>query len=254
MEPTIYGEVLIRFAQGVVHEFGHAEAEIAELARGATGLVRIGTVMGPVPTLLTRGLLEFRAHNPKVRISLEVGTSDTLLPQLIRGDFDVVLGRLPDQLHHPDLNIELFEKGEQMRVIARPGHPLTERDPLTLRDLAPMTWILHPVGSPMRLRVESALAQAGMTDALDIIETASLLTSTAMMETSDMISVVPNDVAQYYARYAMVTVLPVDLPISMVNLGILTRKSRSMSAAVASLLGYLKDCSVTVGFGRDGLG
>ncbi|MGT2432699.1 LysR family transcriptional regulator [Cupriavidus basilensis] len=37
MEPTLYGEVLIRFAQGVTHEFGHAEAEIAELGRGAVG-------------------------------------------------------------------------------------------------------------------------------------------------------------------------------------------------------------------------
>lgn len=241
MEPTLYGEVLIRFAQGVTHEFGHAEAEIAELGRGASGLVRIGTVMGPVPTILTRGLLAFKAANPKVRIAIEVGTSDTLLPSLIRGDFDVVLGRLPDRLSHPDLDIELFERGEQMRVIARPDHPLTRLDPLALRDLAPMTWILHPVGSPMRLRVESALTQAGMIDALDIVETASILAATAMMETSDMISVVPNDVAQYYARYAMVSVLPVELPVSMVNLGLLTRRSRPMSAAVRGVLSYLKE-------------
>lgn len=245
MEPTLYGEVLIRFAQGVTHEFGHAEAEIAELGRGASGLVRIGTVMGPVPTILTRGLLAFKAAHPKVRIAIEVGTSDTLLPSLIRGDFDVVLGRLPDRLSHPDLDIELFERGEQMRVIARPDHPLTRLDPLALCDLVPMTWILHPVGSPMRLRVESALTQAGMIDALDIVETASILAATAMMETSDMISVVPNDVAQYYARYAMVSVLPVELPVSMVNLGLLTRRSRPMSAAVRGVLSYLKE------YGRD---
>jgi len=253
MEPTLYGEVLIRFAQGVAHEFSHAEAELAELARGATGLVRIGTVMGPVPELLTRGLLAFKANNPKVRISVEVGTSDTLLPLLIRGDFDVVLGRLPDQIKHPDLDIELFEEGEQMRVIARPQHPLTKVAPLTLRDLARLTWILHPLGSPMRLRVESALAQAGMSEALDIIETASILATTAMIEMSDMISVVPNDVALHYARYAMVTVLPVQLPISMVNLGILARGSRPKSAALVSLLSYLKESAKGNTMGIDDL-
>ncbi|MGT2491152.1 hypothetical protein ACU4GD_13090 [Cupriavidus basilensis] len=47
-----------------------------------------------------------------------------------------------------------------------------------------------------------------------------------------MISVVPNDVAQYYARYAMVSVLPVELPVSMVNLRAAARRSRPMSAAV----------------------
>jgi DNA-binding transcriptional LysR family regulator len=253
MEPTLYGEVLIRFAQGVAHEFSHAEAELAELARGATGLVRIGTVMGPVPELLTRGLLAFKASNPKVRISIEVGTSDTLLPLLIRGDFDVVLGRLPDQIKYPDLDVELFEEGEQMRVITRPRHPLTEVAPLTLRELAQLTWILHPSGSPMRLRVEGALAQAGMTEALDIIETASILATTTMIEMSDMISVVPNDVALHYARYEMVTVLPVQLPISMVNLGILTRGSRPKSAALVSLLGYLKESAKSNVMGIDDL-
>jgi len=105
----------------------------------------------------------------------------------------------------------------------------------------------------MRLRVEGALAQAGMTEALDIIETASILATTTMIEMSDMISVVPNDVALHYARYEMVTVLPVQLPISMVNLGILTRGSRPKSAALVSLLGYLKESAKSNVMGIDDL-
>jgi DNA-binding transcriptional LysR family regulator len=127
MQPTLFGEVMIRYAQGALHEFEYAEAQIAELSRGAAGMVRIGTVMGPVPTLLTRGVLAFKARHPKVRVAIEVGTSDTLLPALIRGDFDVVLGRLPDQLDSQGLDIQLFEQGEQMRIIARPGHPLSAK-------------------------------------------------------------------------------------------------------------------------------
>ncbi|MGT2491154.1 LysR family transcriptional regulator [Cupriavidus basilensis] len=82
MEPDALRRGTDPFRPGGPHEFGHAEAEIAELGRGASpGLVRIaGTVMGPVPTILTRGLLAFKAAHPKVRIAIEVGTSDTLLP------------------------------------------------------------------------------------------------------------------------------------------------------------------------------
>jgi DNA-binding transcriptional LysR family regulator len=241
MEPTAFGEVLIRFAQGVVHEFGHAEAEIRELAAGAAGLVRIGTVVGPVPSLVTRSLLTFKAKSPRVRISIEVGTSDTLLPSLIRGDLDVVIGRLPDRNSHPEVKVELFGTAEHMCVIARPQHPATRIGSLALHDLVDLTWILHPVGSPMRLRVENILALAGMTEALDVIETANLLATTAMIEASDMVSVVPEDVAQYYARYAMVAVLPVELPVAMVNLGLLTQRGRTLSAAVVGLLHYLKE-------------
>ncbi|ROL70779.1 MULTISPECIES: LysR substrate-binding domain-containing protein [Pseudomonas] len=240
MQPTLYGEVMIRYAQGALHEFEHAQAQIAELARGASGLVRVGSVMGPVPGLLTQAVLAYKREHPKVRISLEVGTSDTLLPSLLRGDFDLVVGRLPDQSDSHELNIELFDSDEQMRVVARAGHPLASAARLALADLAELTWILHPIGSPMRRRVENALQAAGMVQSLDIVETASILATTAMLEASDMIAVVPNDVAEHYARYAMVAILPVELPISMVNLGLLTLRSRPRSVALETLLHYLR--------------
>ncbi|WP_408600855.1 LysR family transcriptional regulator [Pseudomonas sp. PLMAX] len=240
MQPTLYGEVMIHYAQGALREFEHAQKQIAELARGATGLVRVGSVMGPVPTLLTKAVLAYKRDHPKVRISIEVGTSDTLLPALLRGDFDVVLGRVPDQSDSHGLDIELFDHGEQMRVIARAGHPLAGSAPLQLADLIAQTWILHPMGSPMRRRVESALQAGGMVQALDIVETASILATTAMLEASDMIAVVPNDVAEHYARYGMVTVLPVELPISMANIGLLTLGSRPKSVVLTRLLDYFR--------------
>ncbi|AWY38433.1 LysR family transcriptional regulator [Pseudomonas putida] len=241
MQPTLYGEVMIRYAQSALHEFEHAEAQIAELARGAMGLVRIGSVMGPVPRLLTKAVLAYKRDHPKVRISIEVGTSDTLLPALLRGDLDVVLGRLPDQSASHELDIELFDNGEQMRVIARVGHPLAGCPSLALSDLVDATWILHPIGSPMRRRVESALQAGGMVQSLDIVETASILATTAMIEASDMIAVVPNDVAEHYAGYGMIAVLPVELPISMVNIGLLTLRSRPRSVALQTLLEYLRE-------------
>jgi DNA-binding transcriptional LysR family regulator len=241
MQPTLYGEVMIRYAQGALHEFEQAQAQIAELQRGALGRVRVGSVMGPVPRLLTKTVLAYKRDHPRVRISIEVGTSDTLLPALLRGDFDVVLGRLPDQSDSQDLDIELFDNGEQMRVIARAGHPLAGSSPLQLADLITLTWILHPIGSPMRRRVEAALQAGGMVQSLDIVETASILATTAMLEASDMIAVVPNDVAEHYARYGMVAILPVELPISMVNIGLLTLRSRPRSVALNTLLDYFRE-------------
>lgn len=240
MEPTIFGEVMIRYARSVIHDFEHAEAELSELSKGATGLARIGSVIEPVPVLLTQSLLAFKAENPGVRISLEVGTSDTLLPSLLRGELDLVLGRIPDQFHSQDLDIVFFETSEHVSVIARPGHPLAGRSPLSIADLFDQTWILHPVGSPIRLRIENALSQARMTSRLDIVETASILATTAMIETSDMISVVPNDVARHYERYGMVTILPVEFPTLMVSPGIITRKSKTLSPAVQKLLQHIQ--------------
>lgn len=236
MEPTVYGEVLIRYAKSVSHDFEHAEAEIAELAKGALGFVRIGSVIGTVPSLLTGWLLDFRAAYPRVRLSIDVGTSDTLLPHLIRGDLDLVLGRFPDRLDNQGLEIDFFDQPEQMSVVARPGHALARKERIAPDELSAQTWILHPVGSPMRMRVEAALKQYMRSSTLDIVETTSLLTITSLIESSDMISVVPHDVARHYAKYGLLAILPIDLPISLINLGIITRKSKTLSPAVVEFL------------------
>jgi DNA-binding transcriptional LysR family regulator len=241
MRPTPYGEVMIRYARGVLHDFEHAEDEITALGRGAAGLVRVGTVMGPMPTLLKRSVSAFKAANPRVRLSILVDTSDLLIPGLVRGDLDVVLGRLPDQFDNSDLEVELFEKGEPMSVVARPGHKLFDAKSVDIADLVDLTWILHPSGSPMRRRVEAALQVASLAKALDIIETASILAATSLIEGTDMISVVPRDVAQHYANYGLIRIVPVELPIAMANLGIITRKTKDLSPAAKAFLACLRE-------------
>jgi DNA-binding transcriptional LysR family regulator len=76
----------------------------------------------------------------------------------------------------------------------------------------------------------------------DIVETSSILATTALLESTDMVSVVPLDVARHYANYGMLAILPVELPISMAQLGILTRTQKDLSPAVRAFLHALKAC------------
>lgn len=241
MRPTPYGEVMIRYARGVLNDYERADDEISALVRGGAGLVRVGSVMGAVPTPLTPSLAVFKAANPRVRIAVQVDTSDVLVPALLEGELDVVIARLPDEFGDIDVEVELFDEGEPMSVVARPGHPLGDAPGVKLADLVALTWVLHPSGSPMRRRVESALQGASVTTALDIVETSSILATTAMLERTDMISVVPLEVARYYARYGILAILPVELPIAMANLGIITRRKKELSPATRGFLDHLRD-------------
>lgn len=241
MRPTPYGEVMIRYARGVLNDYERADDEISALVRGGAGLVRVGSVMGAVPTPLTPSLAVFKEANPRVRIAVQVDTSDVLVPALLEGELDVVIARLPDEFGDIDVEVELFDEGEPMSVVARPGHPLGDAPGVKLADLVALTWVLHPSGSPMRRRVESALQGASVTTALDIVETSSILATTAMLERTDMISVVPLEVARYYARYGILAILPVELPIAMANLGIITRRKKELSPATRGFLDHLRD-------------
>jgi DNA-binding transcriptional LysR family regulator len=239
MEPTAYGEVMIRYARSVLHDFAHAGEEMEALAAGAAGPLHIGSVMGAVPQLLTRTLARFQAAQPRVRVSLQVDTSDQLMPALQRGDLDLVLGRLPDQFQDEDLRIEPLE-GEAMAVVARPGHPLFRRRGLALSQLLVHAWVLHPIGSPMRRRVEQALQEAAVSAPPQILETSSILATTALLEASDMLSVVPLPVAEHYAHHRMLRIVPVELPVPMAKLAIITRRHKEPSPALAAFLEALR--------------
>jgi DNA-binding transcriptional LysR family regulator len=239
MVPTKYGEAMIRYARGVLHDFNHATQEITALASGAAGLLRIGSVMGAVPTILIDTLELFNLSNPSVRLTILVETSDQLVPALIRGELDIVLGRLPDGFFSDNLAIDLLE-GEPMAVIGRPRHPMLKKGKLTINDLLLCRWILHPDGSPMRRRIEQAFQVAGIGAIPNILETASILATTSLLAKTDALSVVPLHVAEHYSKYGMVEILPVNLPIAMAKLGIISRSDRQMSPALEAFVRVLK--------------
>jgi DNA-binding transcriptional LysR family regulator len=239
MEPTMFGAAMVRYARGVLHDFEHVTAEIDALSSGASGLLRIGSVMGAVPTLLTNAVIGFHESNPNVQLSLLVETSDLLVPALSRGELDIVLGRLPDDFQGTHLIIDSLE-GEPMCVVGRPGHPMLSKKQLVLGDLLQCRWILHPLGSPMRRRVQQAFQAQGVVAIPDIVETASILATTALLAKTDSLSVIPEDVATHYARFGMLKVFPVTLPIAMAKLALISRRSRSVSPALSSFIAVLK--------------
>jgi DNA-binding transcriptional LysR family regulator len=239
MVPNKFGEAMIRYARGSLHDFEHATQEIAALASGAAGLLRIGSVMGAVPTILTDTLSQFRNSHPNVCLTVLVETSDLLVPALIRGELDIVLGRLPDSFYSDTLNIEPLE-GEPMCVVGRSAHPLTKQKQLFIADLLSYQWVLHPDGSPMRCRIEQAFQAAGIVKIPNILETASVLAATSLLVKTDALSVVPAHVAQHYVDYSMLAILPVNMPIAMAKLGIITRNDRGMSPALSAFVGALK--------------
>ncbi len=240
MTPTVFGQTMIRYARGLLHNFDHAREEMAAFADGATGLVRIGSVSGAVPALLAPALTRCKLASPRLRISALIDTSDLLLPMLLGGELDVVLGRLPDHFVDDGLAVQLLT-GEPMSVVARPGHPLLKKRRLALSHLLECAWVLHPTGSPMRRRVDQALMDAGLAHPPDVLESTSILLATTLLERSEMVSVLPSDVARHYARFGLLKILPVALPLPMAPLGIITRRGHDGSPALQRLLGMLRD-------------
>ncbi|HEY1227558.1 MAG TPA: LysR family transcriptional regulator, partial [Ramlibacter sp.] len=221
MTPTACGDVMIRYARSVLHDFERAREEITALTAGHQGVLHVGSVLGAVPGLVAPALATYKKAYPGVRVSLLVESSDILVPALVRGDLDVVIGRLPDGTTGAGLQLRPLQP-EPMSVVTGRAHALQRRRKLTVADLLDYTWVLHPAGSPMRQRIEQAVLASGATRPPDVLETASILAVTALLERTDMISVIPADAAAHYEAHGMLRALPLELPFPMAPLALVT--------------------------------
>lgn len=230
MEPTPAGEVLVRYARQALVDFGFAREQVAALRSGLRGRLRLGTVPGALPQLLAPALAEFKRLHPRVAVSVLVETSDVMIALLERGEVDLVLGRPTERHSDEELDIEPLLAEPQVAVV-RTGHPLLSQGGITLEDLVRWPWVLQPPGSPQRSRFESALRDAGLHSRLDITETASTVATTVLLEASDMAAIMPASLAAHYARLGVLQVVPLELPLRVPSIHLITRRHRELSPA-----------------------
>jgi DNA-binding transcriptional LysR family regulator len=237
MEPTPAGEVLVRYARQVLADFGHARAQMAALRSGLRGTLRLGCVPGALPQLVAPALAGYKQRHPRVAVSVLVETSDVMLARLQRAEVDLVVGRITEGYDDEELqSLALLE--EPQVAVVRARHPLLKARP-TLAELAKWPWVLQPPGSPQRSRFEAMMREAGVHARLDITETASTVATTALLEASDMASVMPESLAAHYGRLGVLRVVPLAMPLRVPSIHLITAKRRDPSPAAIDFVAGL---------------
>ena len=240
MQPTPYGETMIRYARGMLTDLTEARDEIAALAAGAKGTLRVGSETGAVPRLLAPALQQVRRDRPGLRAFLLVNTSDVLVGALAQGTLDVAIGHLPARADAAQYDV-LPLREETLCIVARAGHPMARTKALAPAALSAVPWILHPPDSDTRAEARALLARAGVRAPVDLVETVSIVATLALLETSDAVSVLPADLADHYAAQGLLARLPVDLPAGGGTVTeLITRRNRRLAPAAQELVTALQ--------------
>lgn len=245
MRPTWYGETMIRHARVALTSLNQAHEELEAAKSGQFGQVNVGAITAPGLALLPPTVALVKREHPNLQITLQIEPSDVLIERLNQGKLDILVARLFAQHDKTELRYEMLTD-EPVCAIARPGHPLLAGATPTLADTVDAGWILPPSGSVLRHRFDLMFQEAGLQAPINVIETASQMFTTKMLQQSDMLSVVATDVARYYADHGMLTILPMVLPCQMDAFGIITRRDRLLSPAAKVMLRSLKASAMTV--------
>jgi DNA-binding transcriptional LysR family regulator len=239
LEPTPYGEIFARHAKIVLAQLRHAAEELENLRAGYSGKVTVGTLLAASASILPDAIALLKKERPAVAISVVVGTYDILVPSLMVGDLDMVLGRMPEQGRSRALVYEEFY-AEPICLVVRRGHPLARKRRLTLRELVNQPWLLPLPETTLRRQIERAFLDASAPVPRNIIESVSILTNRVLLRKSDCIGVMPYHVALDDVEQELLSILPVKLRAIESPVGAILRAPGNLPPAASALLECLR--------------
>ena len=243
VEPTAFGQALMRRAGAVLDELTSAVAELAHLADPGQGTVRLGGGESLQAGLISAMVQRLLATHPRMQVEIETAQAGALVDHYLRGrliDFAVARPlRLPLP---PDIEGEnLFH--EHMRVGVGQSHPLARRRRVDLGELIDEHWILSHnelmEGSPL-LR---ALQDAGLPRPARVVISGSVQTRAVLLATGRFITLFPHTLFHFGDWRQRARVLPVTLPAWQVPTMILTLRGRDTGPATQLALDRIREMS-----------
>lgn len=232
---TSVGEALARRASRVVTELRDAGREMAEIAGGGAGHVRIGSVTGPALERVLPALRTARLALPQVTAEVVVAPSDLLGQQLLTGRLDFALGRMPEG-REGELTLSDPIGVEPVALMVRRDHRLARAGRIDPSDLMDFDWVMPGPEALLTRAVMERLAELGLPQPPQRLATASFLLTLALIQKSNAIAPLARAVCDRFAGPGSpYVILPVDLGIVVEPFGLLTRTGAILTPVAARL-------------------
>jgi DNA-binding transcriptional LysR family regulator len=163
VRPTAHAQLLAERAADVLAMLAGLDREVAAIARGETGQLRIGSFPTASARLLPAALATLRQQRPGVEIEVDEGELDALLPRLLSGELDLALAYRYDTVPAgwPGRLAETELLREPLFLLLPAGHRLAGTGPLRLAALAAERWVAPLADSPGALNLDRLAARAG---------------------------------------------------------------------------------------------
>jgi len=229
-ELTPFGEHCLPLFQDLLAHHDRIASEVSLLARHEIGQVSIATVPSVASRLLPQLLARFVSEHPKIQISIQDGNADSVQQLLMQGQVDFGIS----SVWMPDENIDFLPiLSDQVGVVCRKDHPLAAAG-------AELHWSSLQAYPLVRNGTSRLLEK---TEAAVLLESSLLFVSNmisliAMLEEDIGITTLPS--LAFPAGNKQLVFVPLAEPRVERQIGILSRKNRSLSPAAAELMEFLR--------------
>lgn len=228
--PTVFGETMIRHGKLIFAQISNAAQELDDLSEGSAGRVVVGTLLAASASLLPEAIEILLAERPNVAVKVTEGTNEVLMPGLLSGEIDMVVGRLPSHRHRDKIRQEkLFE--DRILAVVGPGHPLAGKDGISFAQTKPFGWILPPLETTLRRQVDHFfIGQQQYLPGLSI-ESVSYLTNRTLLQSRYLIGLMPAQVVADDLAHGHLAQLDWTVPFGHGPIGVSLRATDTLSPA-----------------------
>jgi LysR family pca operon transcriptional activator len=243
VRPTMVGAAFAETARRMLAELRRLDETLDVVASPLRGTLALGVLPVAASGVLPGVLARVKASGSEMRIRLEQGRTEELLPLLASSEIDLIVGRL-----YQPATPDGFERealwSEPMSILARARHPIFESARIEAEQMRRYDLVLPTMAQRMGQEIEHLLEQLGLTP------NAAYRSSSAgfireMLFAGDFIAIMPRlmmvgDLLRGSLRFAPMPLPPAERPA-----GLIRRRGQELpsvaQAFVATLRAYVKD-------------
>ena len=248
IEPTIYGEALLKRGAAAFDELKQSVRDIDFLSNPTKGDVRVQCHESFAATIGPLLIRRFSTIYPRVVVHLDHHSGVHMaLPALRNRECDLIVGRTPMPLADEDLNIEpLFD--DPLVVAAGTHNRLARQRKIDLAELLDEPWILQAPHTGNYRRLSEAFQARGLDMPKSNLVTLSMPIIVEFLTNGPFIAAYPRSVVLHNA----LAVLPVDLPLWPWPVVITTLKNRTQSPVVERFIECAREVAKSFSGKRNG--
>jgi DNA-binding transcriptional LysR family regulator len=257
VEPTIYGQALVKRSLAAFDELKQGVRDIEFLSDPTTGELRLGCVETLSTTLLPQIILKFSKQYPRVVVHLDDWTAPAVeLPQpgLRDRKYDLVMLRLVKPFSKDDLpddlNVECIFN-DQLVIATGINNPWARRRKIDLAELIDEPWIFARPGTWNYNGVVEAFKARGLDVPKASLVSVSVGLRTRLLANGPFIATLPNTILQLNRDHYALKALPVDLPDRPWPVVIMTLKNRTLSPVVERFIECAREVAKSLASPRD---
>jgi DNA-binding transcriptional LysR family regulator len=251
VEPTVYGDALLKSGRAAFDELRQGIKQIAFLSDPTAGDLRIACpesissgILGPIIKLMSE-------RYPRVRLFVEpfLFSARPLFPQLDNREVDLVVTRPTAPLKQGDYAVEILFN-DRIRLAAGKHGPWARRREIDLAELADQPWITVPSDDVGGMVLADAFRARGLEVPRIAVTTYSIHLRNSLAANARFIAALPASVLRFNTEY--LCELPIDLPEPPWQVAIVTPKKRASNPVAERFIDCAREVAKSIVEGSRG--